>query len=101
MTDPGPKHDLPPSPRRSAVQRFWRIFRLLALLSIVIAAIAVLLVARGDPAPGAHVHMMIATALGIGLTVLVGTGLMTLVFISNSSGHDEAASKASEKEDKQ
>jgi len=43
-----------------------------------------------------HVHMLIATALGIGLTVLVGTGLMTLVFISNSSGHDEAASKTHE-----
>jgi hypothetical protein len=40
--------------------------------------------------------MLIATALGIGLTVLVGTGLMTLAFISNSSGHDEAASKTHE-----
>jgi hypothetical protein len=35
--------------------------------------------------------MLIATALGAGLTVLVGTALMTLVFISNSSGHDSAA----------
>ena len=43
-----------------------------ALLSIVIAAIAVLLVARGDD--GLHIHMLIATALGVGLTVLLGTG---------------------------
>jgi hypothetical protein len=71
------------------MRRFWRIFRLLALLSIVIAAIAVVLVARGDPAT--HVHMLIATALGVGLTVLLGTGLMTLVFLSSSSGHDEQA----------
>jgi hypothetical protein len=69
------------------MRRFWRIFRLLALLSILIAAIAVVLVARGDPT--VHIHMLIATALGIGLTVLLGTGLMTLVFISSSSGHDE------------
>jgi hypothetical protein len=69
------------------MRHFWRIFRLLALLSILIAGIAVVLVARGDPT--VHIHMLIATALGIGLTVLLGTGLMTLVFISSSSGHDE------------
>lgn len=89
-----PQQDPLPSPRQSVMLRFWRIFRLLALLSIVIAAIAVTLVARGDST--LHVHMLIATALGIGLIVLVGTGLMTLLFISNSSGHDEAAGKAFE-----
>lgn len=73
------------------VRRFWRIFRLLALLSIVVAAIAVLLVARGDSA--VHIHMLIATALGVGFTVLFGTGLMTLVFLSAASGHDEEAAK--------
>lgn len=78
-----------PSPRHSTLRRFWRIFRLLALLSIVIAAIAVVLVARGDPT--VHVHMLIATALGIGVTVLLGTGLMALAFLSSKSGHDEAA----------
>jgi L-lactate permease len=92
-----PHPDPIPSPRHSMMRRFWRIFRLLALLSIVIAALAVYLVARGDPT--VHVHMLIATALGIGLTVLVGTGLMTLVFISNSSGHDEAAARGAEEND--
>ena len=81
------------------MRRFWRIFRLLALLSIVIAALAVYLVARGDPA--IHVHMLIATALGVGMTVLVGTGLMTLVFLSSSSGHDEEASQSSQKKDQE
>ena len=94
MPDPDPI----PSPRHSTMRRFWRIFRLLALLSIIIAAIAVVLVARGDPT--LHVHMLIATALGIGLTVLVGTGLMTLVFLSSSSGHDEeAAGRTRDKDD--
>jgi hypothetical protein len=69
------------------MRRFWRIFRLLAVLSMLIAAIAVLLVARGDST--IHIHMLIATALGIGLTVLLGTGLMTLVFLSADSGHDD------------
>ena len=91
-----PQPDLPPSPRHSAVRRFWRIFRLLVLLSVVIAAIAVALVMQG--AGEVHASLIIATAVGVGLTVLVGTSLMTLVFISNSSGHDEAAGGSHEKD---
>jgi hypothetical protein len=81
------------------LRRFWRIFRLLALLSIIIAAIAVVMVARGDPAT--HVHMLIATALGVSLTVLLGTGLMTLIFLSSSSGHDDEASAIIHRENDQ
>jgi len=91
-----PQPDPLPSPRYSMMRRFWRIFRLLALLSIMIAALAVFLVARGDPT--LHIHMLIATALGIGLTVLLGSGLMTLVFLSSSSGHDEQASRPNHQE---
>jgi len=69
--------------------RFWRIFRLLALFSIIIAAIAVVLVIRG--LNEVHASLIIATALGIGFTVLLGTGLMTLAFLSSSSGHDDEA----------
>jgi len=94
-----PQPDLPPNPRASVMPRFWRIFRMLALLSVVVAAIAVMLVARDDPTT--HVNMLIATALGTGFTVLVGTGLMTLVFISNSSGHDEAVSSFHEENDEE
>jgi hypothetical protein len=43
--------------------------------------------------------LIIATALGAGLTVLLGSGLMALVFISNSSGHDDAASQTRREED--
>jgi hypothetical protein len=71
------------------MRRFWRIFRLLALLSIVIAVIGVYLVTRGEGE--IHASLIIATALGIGLTVLLGTALMTLIFISAESGHDDAA----------
>jgi len=84
-----PAHDPLPSPRQSMKRRFWRIFRLLVLLSIVIAAIAVVLVSAGDAS--FHINMMIATALGVGFTVLLGTSLMTLVFLSADSGHDEQA----------
>ena len=92
-----PRLDPVPSPRHSAMQRFLRAFRLLALLSIVVAAIAVILVARGDPA--IHVHMLIATALGVGLTVLLGIALMTLAFLSNRVGHDAAAADHKQKDE--
>ncbi len=70
-------------------QRFWRIFRLLALLSLVVAAVAVLLVTRG--AGEVHSSLVIATFAGAALTMLLGSALMALMFISSRSGHDEAA----------
>ncbi|MEO7634645.1 MAG: hypothetical protein ABIS38_03230 [Sphingomicrobium sp.] len=94
-----PVPDPIPSPSHATMRRFWRIMRLLALLSITLAALAVVLVARGDP--GTHIHMMIATALGVGLTVLLGSGLMTLLFLSNSSGHDDQASGRTDHKDDQ
>lgn len=84
-----PLPDPAPSPPHSLLRRFLRVLRWLALLSIVIAGIAVLLVARGDDT--VHVHMLVATALGVGLSVLLGTGLMTLTFLSARGGHDEQA----------
>ena len=96
MPSRNPRPDPLPSPRLSMLGKFRRIMKWMALFAIVIAAIAVLLVVRGDE--GVHVHMMIATGLGIGLTVLLATALMTLVFLSSSSGHDEQAT-GREKED--
>ena len=80
-------------------RRFWRIFRLLGLLSLVIAAIAVVLVTRGEGE--VHASLVIATALGVGLTVLLGSSLMTLVFLSNDTGHDEAAADHSQHKEKE
>ncbi len=92
-----PRPDPTPTPRHSLFRRFRRIMRLMALFSIVIAGIAVLLVARGEQ--GTHVHMLIATALGVGLSVLLATALMTLAFLSASSGHDEQARRHQEEQE--
>jgi hypothetical protein len=62
--------------------------------ALTVAAALAWLASSGDPMP---IHMVIATVAGVGLSVLVGTGLMGLVFLSNSSGHDEAASGRSER----
>jgi len=84
-----PHEDPIPSPRLSLLIRFRRIMRWMALFAIAIAALAVAIVARGDSQ--FHPHLLIATALGAGLTVLLATGLMTLAFLSSKSGHDDAA----------
>jgi len=87
-----------PDPRLSVLQRFRRIMKWMALFSIVVAAVAVLLVARGDE--GVHIHMLIATALGAGLSVLLAGALMSLVFLSSSTGHDDEANRFEEDEEK-
>jgi hypothetical protein len=92
-----------PIPRRRASERaaLWARFRRLMGWMALAALVAVLLAliylkSFGDPVP---IHMQIATILGVGLTVLVGTGLMSLVFLSSRSGHDEDAAHAPEDSD--
>lgn len=91
-----PEPDPIPSPRLSLLVRFRGIMRWMALFASAIAALAVAAVAWNDP--GFHPHMLIATALGVGLTVLLGTALMTLAFLSSKSGHDEQAARIDEEE---
>lgn len=91
-----PRPDPVPSPRLSLLRKFRRIMKWVALFAIVIAAIAVLLAARGDG--GTHIHMLIAVALGAGMSVLLAGALMSLVFLSANSGHDEAAHRFEEDE---
>ena len=93
-----PRPEPAPDTRLSVLQRFRRIMKWMALFSIVVAAVAVLLVARGDE--GVHIHMLIATALGAGLSVLLAGALMSLVFLSSSTGHDDEANRFEEDEEK-
>ena len=90
-----PNHDSPPTSLR---RRFVRIMRWGAAFSAAIAALAVALVARGDSE--LHWHMLIATALGTGLTMIMGIGLMSLIFLSNSSGHDDSAANFKDENDR-
>lgn len=83
--------------RAAAWRRYKDLMSWMALASAAAALIAVIyLKASGGPVP---IHMVIATLAGVGLTVLLGTALMGLVFLSNASGHDEAASGQGKDED--
>ncbi|MBY8825361.1 hypothetical protein [Sphingomonas colocasiae] len=95
MTDEKP--DLSdPDYARFAWARYRRLMAWMALVAVlsVIAAIAYLHAVHG-PIP---IHMLIATILGIGLSVMLGAGLMGLVFLSSGTGHDERIQDHSEDE---
>ena len=91
-----PEHDPVPHKRAEDFERAaiaWARYKRTMKWMVVVAAVSALLSliylkSFGDPVP---IHMVIATIAGVGLTVLVGTGLMGLVFLSNRSGHDDEA----------
>jgi len=75
----------------SAWARYKAMMKWMALAAFTSVLLALIyLKSEGGPVP---IHMMIATIAGVGLSVLVGTALMGLVFLSNSSGHDDEAAK--------
>ncbi|HEX8640987.1 MAG TPA: hypothetical protein VF704_07490 [Allosphingosinicella sp.] len=93
-----PRHD-PIPPRRGpdyeraavAWERYKRMMRWMVLAAAVAVGLSLFYLWRsGGPMP---LHMVVATIAGVGLTVLVGTGLMGLVFLSNRTGHDEEATR--------
>ena len=71
--------------------RYRRLMRWMALLATAAVIVAlVYLKSRGGPLP---LPMVIATIAGVGLSVLLGTALMGLVFLSAAGGHDEDAAE--------
>ncbi len=76
-----------PDYARFAWGRYRRMLKWMALASLAATLAALLwLQIYGT---GLTVHVVIATAVGVGGTVLVGALLMGLVFLSSGSGHDE------------
>ncbi|MEM1053537.1 MAG: hypothetical protein AAGI28_15725 [Pseudomonadota bacterium] len=77
-------------PRNAAYAwaRYRQIMRILLGVTTATVLIAVGLLYAYNGA--ISVHFYIAVALGISLTMLLGGGLMGLVFLSNGTGHDDS-----------
>jgi hypothetical protein len=78
----------------------WRRYRRLMLWMTGAATMAVFvailfLYQRNGPA---SIHLYIAAALGVFISVLLGAALMGLVFLSAGSGHDDAITDRLEEE---
>ena len=72
-----------------AWERYKRMMRWMVLLAAATAGLSLLwLKQSGAPLP---LHLVVATIAGVGLTIVVGTGLMGLIFLSNRTGHDDDA----------
>jgi|SRR5690606_12283646 len=96
-----PRHDPTPpgsAQRAHAWSRYRRLMIWMAVATVVAVLLALLYLAiSGVPFT---VHMVIATVAGVGFSVLLGTALMGLVFLSNASGHDESASGGDRSDDR-
>lgn len=64
---------------------------LLAMLGASLAGVAVFWLRLGSV--DITIHGYIAMAIGVGLSLLLGVGLMALVFFSARRGYDDAASR--------
>jgi hypothetical protein len=79
------------SGKRSAADEFRRMIKWIAVVAVVMVAGALAyLDAMGD----LSLHAVIATVLGVFLSVLLGCGLFALAFFSDKSGHDDEVSDA-------
>jgi len=87
----------PTPPLEPLTRQFLKIMRWGGLFSLAVAALAVVLVAQGDET--VHIHMLIATALGVGLSVMLGIALMSLVFLSSRMGQDADAADHKQKDE--
>ena len=97
--DPIPARAAPPAaepvpPQLVQAAEAWARYKTMMKWMVLAAAIAVLIALAWlyHETGAMPLHMAIATIAGVGLSVMVGTGLMGLVVLSSSGGHDDAAS---------
>ena len=90
MARPSPLDD--PESAAFAWARFKRIMRIMSAITavVVIASLVFLWATVGN----VSLHFYIATALGIGQSMLLMSALMGLVFMSNGTGHDDSVTDA-------
>lgn len=82
--------------RNKAEAEFWRMVRWIAGIGVLMAVGAIVyLAATGE----LYFHLVVATILGVFLSVLLGWGLFALSFFSDKSGHDQSVRDATTKQD--
>lgn len=77
-----------PENARFAWARYWQIMRWMALFST--AVVGVVLYVLYLQIGMVSIHLFIASALGVWLTIMLMAALMGLVFLSSGTGHDES-----------
>lgn len=95
MTKHSPLDD--PDKAAFAWSRYKRLLRLTGIVTLVVVALVLFFLYEADSE--ASIHFYIATALGVGFTMMLTGGLMGLVFLSSGTGHDESVTDLLEKQE--
>lgn len=84
-----------------AAAHAWARFRRLmwVMLALTVSVVAIAMLVLWQQGALVSVHFIIASALGIGLTMLLMSALMGLVFLSNGTGHDHSMGHRPDGED--
>ena len=86
MIPPSPLDD--PEKAAHAWARYLRIMRWMMVITVGLVTVAMIVFYRSNGL--VSIHFYIATALGIGFTMLLASALMGLAFLSSGTGHDES-----------
>lgn len=85
------------SKKQTALADFRRAMKWIVLLAVLTVAGALFFLgAMGE----VSTHMVIATVLGVFVSMLLGCGLFALAFFSDKSGHDENVTDATRQRDR-
>jgi heme O synthase-like polyprenyltransferase len=74
------------SSQQDAARQFRRMMKWIVLIAILMVAGALAFEASQGPL---YPHMVVATVLGVFISMVVGCGLFALAFFSDKSGHDD------------
>lgn len=93
-----PRRPAPPDPHRvaDAWAHFRRSMRWSTMAALATVALSLFWLWESGPV---QIHMLIATALGVGLSVIVAGALMGLIFYSNRSGADDETGHGDQDDD--
>ena len=82
--------------KQQAALELRRTIKLIAVIGVVMVAGALAYLRFMD---AWSLHAVIATTLGVFVSVLLGCGLFALAFFSDKSGHDDDASNSTKRHD--
>lgn len=86
MKRPSPLDD--PGQAAFAWARYKRVMRAMGWVTLAVVLLALALLYRSNGL--VSIHLYIATALGVGLTIMLTAALMGLIFLSSGTGHDDS-----------
>lgn len=77
--------------KQQAAQEFRRIIKWIAVVAVLMVIGALAYIRLMD---AWSLHAVVATILGVFVSVVLGCGLFALAFFSDKSGHDDVVSKS-------